>query len=73
MFVIHSSMSQNRFQTLQQRIDVQQDEIFRLETCKKTYVLRKKQRFLFLAVQDYRSKFEILREENDNLLKQVIR
>jgi len=72
MFVIHSSMSQNRFQTLQQRIDVQQEEIFRLETGRKTYVLRKTKHFLFLAVQDYRSKFEILREENDNLLKQVI-
>lgn len=46
--------SQNRFQTLQQRNEIQQEEIFRLET----------------ALQDYRSKFEILREENDNLLKQ---
>ncbi|UJR36076.1 hypothetical protein I4U23_028812 [Adineta vaga] len=47
------SVAKNRYKNLQQRIESQQEEIFKLET----------------ALQDYKAKFDDLREENENLLK----
>ncbi|CAF1045032.1 unnamed protein product [Adineta ricciae] len=47
------SVAKSRYKTLQQRIESQQEEIFKLET----------------AVQDYKAKFDDLREENESLLK----
>ncbi|CAF3747992.1 unnamed protein product, partial [Rotaria sp. Silwood1] len=47
------SIPRSRYKTLQERIQSQQEEIFKLET----------------TLQDYRAKLDVLREDNENLLK----
>ncbi|CAF1007732.1 unnamed protein product [Adineta steineri] len=47
------SVAKSRYKTLQQRIQSQQEEIFKLET----------------GLQDYKAKCDDLREDNENLLK----
>ncbi|CAF4312067.1 unnamed protein product, partial [Adineta steineri] len=47
------SVAKSRYKTLQQRIQSQQEEIFKLET----------------GLQDYKAKCDDLHEDNENLLK----
>ncbi|CAF2691665.1 unnamed protein product [Rotaria sp. Silwood2] len=47
------SIPRSRYKTLQERIQSQQEEIFKLET----------------TLQDYRAKLDVLREDNESLLK----
>lgn len=55
IFLFLRSIPQSRYKNLQQRIQSQQEEIFKLET----------------NIQDYRAKLDVLREDNENLLKRV--
>jgi len=72
-FLVYSrSVPQSRYKNLQQRIQSQQEEIYKLETStKKSSVNKNNLMFFILALQDYRAKLDVLREDNENLLKRV--
>lgn len=58
---------------MQQRIQTQQEEIYKFETSRDLFVVCSlpSLKSSLLAIQDYRAKLDVLREENESLLKRV--
>ena len=68
-----SSIPRSRYKALQQRIQTQQEEIYKFETGRDPFVVCSFPSLSssLLAIQDYRAKLDVLREENESLLKRV--